>query len=354
MGTSGELIKIYPLLVAAEVKGLNWTVYSTGQSGVNFLKQWRQFELPEEKLQFLLRADSDLGSSRQALLWFLKAFFISTSALKAHLNPGTEVLVHGDTLSTLLGSFWAKRTGLRLSHVEAGLRSNSLLNPFPEEISRRLVSKLADFHFSPDSWSFENLKKSHTRGQIINTQGNTMGEALTLMLKRPPPANLPRGAFVLANIHRFENLNSEANWKAIEKALTQAAREAPVYMVLHPSTEQKLISENRKDYLTQRGIHLIPRMPFHEFAHWLKACEYLVTDGGSNQEECSYLGKPCLILRHFTERQEGLDANCVLSKFDPELISGFLQNPAQFQRPAQSVEFKPSQIILDSLAKSPS
>jgi UDP-N-acetylglucosamine 2-epimerase (non-hydrolysing) len=267
-----------------------------------------------------------------------------------HFQDYDWILVHGDTLSTLVGAIWARRTRRPLAHVEAGLRSKSLFNPFPEEINRRWVSKLAQVHFPPDDWSKENLLLAGVKGKIIPTSGNTMGEALNLILQKPPPPDLPKTDFVLANIHRFENLNSDENWAKIKNTLALASEKFPIYMVMHPSTEKKIREDKSGEIFKNPNFNLISRKPFHEFAHWLKACRYLISDGGSNQEECSYLGKPCLILRHNTERQEGLGASCVLSRFNSEIITDFLKRPEHFLKPPRALATQPSQIILDSLA----
>src|SRR5690606_39042805 len=145
----------------------------------------------------------------------------------------------------------------------------------------------------------------------------------------------PQHDFVLANIHRYENLKSETYWEKIKLSLKYAAESYPVYLVVHPSTAKKIQKEKSGDFFKRSGVNLIPRMPFHEFAHWLKACRYLITDGGSNQEECFYLGKPCLIMRKNTERQEGLGENCVLSRFDEATIKAFLEDPSKYKRESQ-------------------
>lgn len=348
LGTSGELIKLYPVMKTAEDRKLSWKAFSTGQSGLNFKRQWDQFQLDPGKLHWMIPRETDLRSSFEALRWFGSA--IGLQAKKLSDLVGCDILVvHGDTLSTLVGAAWSWRVGKTLAHVEAGLRSNHLWNPFPEEINRRWVSRFADFHFAPDAWAQSNLIRSKVRGQVIQTGGNTMGEALALMLQQTAPSDLPRSPFVLANIHRFENLNSPTSWRLVQETLFKAAEAYPVYLVLHPPTRSKIESEGLVDKFQSKGVHLVDRKPFHEFAHWLAACEYLVSDGGSNQEECSYLGKPCLILRTTTERKEGLDGSCMLSGLDERKIDHFLKHHASYRRPALGLDFHPSEMILDSL-----
>ena len=139
MGTAGELIKIFPLLHRAERLGIPWLGVHTGQSGVNFWKQWDDFQLPREKSVSTYVTNQDLTSSSSAFRWFASSLFLSRKDLQSRLESGSYLVnlkkdfffVHGDTLSTLLGSIYAKRLGLNVVHIEAGLRSKYLLQPFP-------------------------------------------------------------------------------------------------------------------------------------------------------------------------------------------------------------------------------
>lgn len=350
LGTAGELIKTLPLILEAQRRGFHWKVLSTGQSGVNFIKQWDAFGLDPSQLIRPIASAEDLKSSQQALRWFIHASMLKKKYLHEVEECGA-VIVHGDTLSTLVGAWWAQRSKKKLIHIEAGLRSQSLLSPFPEEINRRLVSRWVDLHFAPDPKSVEHLQMSKVGGEIFETHGNTMKDALGYILDTSPPDNLPHPSFALANIHRFENLNSTSRWNEIKRCLFKAAEAQPVYLVLHPSTQEKIISESLSDEFSQRGIRLLPRMMFNDFAHWLKACRFLITDGGSNQEECYYLGKPCLILRSQTERLEGLAENCILSKFNTSTADSFLLNPEEFKRSSHEFDLKTSRFILDCIER---
>lgn len=349
LGTAGELIKVFPVLQQATEAGFDWNVLSTGQSGVNFLSQWRDFKLEDSRLHFALESDRDLKSSQQALKWFVKAWRLNRFPFS--LSERSWLIVHGDTLSTLVGARWARRYKVKLAHIEAGLRSKSLWSPFPEEINRRCVSRWAHLHLTPDRAGVENLKQ--VSGEVVCTEGNSMKDALGKALEKPmaslQASDFPKKDFVLANIHRFENLNSRRRWDFIKKCLFQAAREQEVYLVLHPSTYEKIKSENSEEEFKSKGVQLLPRKMFSEFSHLLNDCRYLITDGGSNQEECFYLGKPCLILRDFTERMEGLGENAVLSEFDSHRIEAFLKDPEFYLRPQQNFDYKTSNIILAAL-----
>ncbi|MEK7357016.1 MAG: UDP-N-acetylglucosamine 2-epimerase, partial [Bdellovibrionota bacterium] len=175
-GTAAELIKIYPVIAIAAKRGYGVRVVSTGQSRENFLMQYRDLGLDESLLSAMMPTEGDLGRASSALKWFLRALFVSPKRFRSGLlvREKTFVVVHGDTLSTLVGSILARRAGYPVVHVEAGLRSPSLLNPFPEEINRRLVSKLATYHMAPDSRAEGNLQRAHVKGRVVVTRGNTL------------------------------------------------------------------------------------------------------------------------------------------------------------------------------------
>jgi UDP-N-acetylglucosamine 2-epimerase (non-hydrolysing) len=362
LGTAGELIKVYPLLRMAGERGVPWRVVSTGQSAVNFWTQWDELLLPRERTVTLLATRRDLHTSTQALRWFARASLLGRGALRGIIRaqtggdapgPGDVWVAHGDTLSTLVGARAARALGVPLAHVEAGLRSPKLVQPFPEEINRRLVSRLAAFHFAQDEVATENLRRDRVAGRIVCTGGNTLYDAIRYVARdfAAGPAR-PPGAYAVANLHRFENLASAARWRILLDVLARAARARPVLLVLHPPTRDKLDRDpaaRRK--LEDAGVVLLPRQRFTTFIPLLAGADFVLSDGGSNQEECHYLGQPCLILRDSTERVEGLaGGSCVLSRFDARLIDEFLEAPARWRRPPIELPAAPSAVVLDTLA----
>jgi len=356
-GTAAELIKIYPLIALAEAQGKDWFALSTGQSGHSVRMQWADFKLPHEKLGFILDSHKDLEKSWQAFQWFFKASTLTRSWLRMkvfevsgwELTPRDWFLIHGDTLSTLVGAFWAKRLGVFSGHIEAGLRSPKLFHPFPEEITRRWVSQLAHAHFPPDSVAAENLARSRVKGKVVMTQANTLLDAVRTIAEKFLPQKKPE-PYVVVNLHRYENLHSSERWKKMIDVVCRAAEKRKVYFVMHAPTQAKLESDpESKSRLINQKVELSPRMPFCEFIPLLSGSDFVISDGGSNQEECFYLGKPCLLLRDATERREGLGENNLLSKFKDEEINRFLESPDSFRRSPVSMAVHPSQIILDAI-----
>ncbi|MCB0411076.1 MAG: UDP-N-acetylglucosamine 2-epimerase, partial [Bdellovibrionales bacterium] len=261
MGTTGELIKMFPLLIESDRREIDWKVWHTGQSGVAFLNQWRDFQLPEERLLRGISSSSDLAENSKALAWFVKAICAPLKDLSKSTGETSQIWVHGDTLSTLVGAAWAFRLKCPLIHVEAGLRSGSLVQPFPEEMIRRLVSTRAHLHCPPNDVSFELLAKKYPSSQLVHSGVNTLREALDLVFSQNP-SQLPEEKFVVANLHRFENLSHSYRWQKIIETVQRVAVKFPVYWFLHPSTQKKLREEAPEAIVNNPRVHLRERLPF--------------------------------------------------------------------------------------------
>jgi len=358
MGTAAELIKMLPLVVDAQERKVTWFLWATGQGSNNFWKQYDDFALPRQNAFCLDPRAKDLESSGEAAAWLARNFFRSSHRLAKEIDAKVGrhpqdpdiCFVHGDTFSTLLGAIYARRLGCRVAHVEAGMRSGSIWSPFPEEFNRRRVSGLAQLHFAPDDRAVSFLKKEKRKGKIIPTGGNSVFDALFAILSRPRPVDLPNGTYVVANLHRFENLQSRERWNTIVETSIKAAKIAPVYFVMHPPTEH-LVSQSPglKERLQKANVILWGRQSYSRFVHLLAGANFVLTDGGSNQTECAYLGMPCLIMRDRTELPEGLGKNCVLSRLDEKVIDDFLSSLDRYRYPRELLETSPTKIISKAL-----
>lgn len=355
-GTAAELIKLYPVLTRAEKSGKPWAMLFTGQSPESCVNQWDDFGLPPNRLARLHVQDHDLARPRDAARWFAVSMARRASTLRALLGrsgiaPGVWV-VHGDTLSTFLGAVYGRRLGFTVAHVEAGLRSHNLTDPFPEEIARRGVAAIAKMHFCPEPDATENLRRERTSGLIVETAGNTQLDAIDDALLRAKPSDMPNGDYALVNIHRFETLVSSERKAAVKETLLKASESMRLIVVSHATTMDWLSREEEfQRALEKNGTTWLPRQPFTRFAHWLANAHHLISDSGGNQEECAYLGVPCLLLRHVTERALPKTRKCiVLSKFEPSAIDAFLANPAAYREPREVRDVKPADQIWAALA----
>jgi len=248
----------------------------------------------------------------------------------------------------------AKFFGMKVAHIEAGLRSFNFLHPFPEEIDRVLVSHMADVHFCPNEWAMKNIQN---RGGVkVNTENNTLIDSLAIALDQKIDSELIKSIknnkYFIFILHRQENLmNRELVQNLIEK-LSEITKETHCVFVLHEPTRKVLNDMNLLNGLKQnKRITLLSRLSYVEFMHVLSNSEYIITDGGSNQEESYFMGKPCLILRKKTERIEGLGHNVLLSNLDSDTISKFIVKYKSYLKPKVQSNISPSSVICNALAQ---
>jgi UDP-N-acetylglucosamine 2-epimerase (non-hydrolysing) len=354
VGTSAELVKIAPVIRAAKARGARPLVIASGQNDLRGSELWQLAGMAGADLTLSTRSIPPRASG-------LASFLAQTSVtglgeLRRALAPWPRKeirgVVHGDTVSTLLGASLFRALGVRVHHVEAGLRSFRLAEPFPEEICRVLVSRVASVAYCPNAWAAGHLRRSGLRKVI--THGNTLYDALALALGdagkelAKPPA-LPPKYFVLV-VHRQENLMGGAFLRSIVEKVRRDPRRPTCVFVMHALTRAALEREGMLSQLeADPSFVLLPRQPYVAFTKVIAEAEYLITDGGSNQEEAFYLGKPCLLMRRVTERIEGLGENVLLSPDPVREIDGFLEEPSRWARPRVVLETSPSATIADDL-----
>jgi UDP-N-acetylglucosamine 2-epimerase (non-hydrolysing) len=248
----------------------------------------------------------------------------------------------------LLGALLGKLARLKVGHVESGLRSFNLFHPFPEEITRLLVFRLSNYFFAPNSDSVKNLEKY--KGFIIKTEANTLYDALEIFKKfeHSIQIDLPDFPYVIITLHRFENIFNKESLQRIVSIVEHISKNHKVLFILHKPTKEKL---QKFDLYTRlennKNIEMRPRYDYFNFIKLLKKSLFVVSDGGSNQEECYYLGKPILLLRNATERPDGLNENCLLSYYSIEKIKFFLENYSIMNKAQKNFEVSPSRKILD-------
>lgn len=246
----------------------------------------------------------------------------------------------------------AKRQGLKVAQVEAGLRSHNYLKPFPEELTRVLSAKLGliDIFFCQDEKAVINI--SHFQRTAYCTRYNTMLDSLRLAQKSLPATKQTKcnEKFAIVSLHRFETILKKEKLEMVVTEIKKISHKIKLFFILHPSTRVSLKKNGLYDSLKENPrCVLLPRQGFFEFNDLLGKAEFLVTDGGSNQEECFYLGTPCLLFRSETERSEGIGGNVVISNFDPTIIESFLVNYSSYRRQPIPAVFSPSHFIVDQL-----
>lgn len=346
VGTRAQLIKMAPVLREIERRGLPLNLVFTGQHQVTMRELLADFGVRATPRR--LHEGREIGGLLQMGVWLLRCLAKLLWNRRDWFGSGRGVvLVHGDTMSTLLGALAGRLLGIPVAHVEAGLRSFDWRNPFPEELTRLAVFRLADVAYAPGAWAAGNLRGY--RLQVIDTGQNTLLDALRLALEGAP-AQAGGAPYFVASLHRFENLSSPARWQAILRILEALSTRARCVFVLHPVTEARLRRSGDYERLAANpAFELAPRMTYRPFVALLAGAKFVVTDGGSNQEELSYLGIPTVLMREATERQEGLGANVLLGNYDLARVCAFLDaTPAA---PPRLPEASPSNLIVDDLAR---
>lgn len=337
-------------MLLLERRGIPFNFVLTGQHQETMQQLLCDFNIRTQPK--VLHRGREITSLLQMGCWFFNSLFRLLRPGSPYL-PRTSrqrdiVVVHGDTVSTLLGALAGRLKGMSVAHVEAGLRSFNLLHPFPEELTRLAVFRLSDLAFCPGKWACSNMASQST--QVIDTGHNTLRDALHIALDVAGQAK--HGDFGVISIHRFENIFGKKRLSSILDMVEHASRQSPLVFVLHPTTRKKLTRFGLMAHLEGNPrIELRPRMGYIEFVRLLQQASFVITDGGGNQEELSYLGVPTLLMRKSTERLEGLDSTAVICGYDQDVLANFLAHLPDRARPEPVTPMFPSQMIVDALAK---
>lgn len=348
VGTKGQMTKMAPILRELDKRKIPYNFIRTGQHAGIIDQMIATYQLRSPDF-FITRRKKDLGSIAQCIFWVIHSVF-SGLLHRRQMWQGKKgvVLIHGDTESTLVSVALARLSGIKIGHVEAGLRSFNLLDPFPEEIIRRITSFFSDYMFAPGEWASNNLKKEGKKGKVINTQFNTIADTIQYVLQSRPTMEIPSGKYVVFAFHRKETLYVKKTLQKAIECLERIAREHKVIFILHKNTEYTLKKGGHLDRLKQNNNISFKQYYDHvSFMYVIKNCTFAVSDGGSLQEETYFLNKPYLILRNRTERLEGLNETAFISNLDSEKINYFLANYNRFKRPDLEEFISPSKIIID-------
>ena len=348
LGTKAQLVKMAPVMVRLRERGIAYRFVHTGQHRATMSEMLEEFGLDPPDV--VLYSGRDIVSLPQMAIW--TARILAQCVTRRRVIFGDEqrgiVLVHGDTFSTLLGALMGRVARLRVGHVEAGLRSFDLLHPFPEEITRLLTFRLCHSLYCPGPRALANV--AHLRGEKLDTGCNTLRDSLTLALAAQRRRDhVPAGAYALVSLHRYENIFKRARFEGLLATLEELAARHRLLFILHPPTESQIDKLGFRARLAENPrIELRPRYTYFDFISLLEAADFVVTDGGSIQEEASYLGKPCLLMRKASERHEGLGENVVLSNFDSEVVRSFIQNLDAHRRSPTPALHRPSDAVIES------
>tara|TARA_Y100000034_G_C6822319_1_gene370481 strand:- start:100 stop:1146 length:1047 start_codon:yes stop_codon:yes gene_type:complete len=243
-----------------------------------------------------------------SIIWFLVTI-PKIKKIMRKIKP-SHVIYHGDTMTTLAASIASSKLLNPIKkwenvHLEAGLRSGGLFEPFPEEISRIISDKFSDILFAVSKSSVKNLKEYKENKKIILTGNTIVDSALISYNNTKKKFKKEKGEYVLINIHRHDNLRDKKRMGKIIDILNKTKIKA--IWPLHDNTAHHLKKYDlMRKIENMKNIKITPIVNYFEFIFLIANCKYLITDGGSIQEESLVFKKPCIILRKKTERQEGL------------------------------------------------
>ena len=229
-----------------------------------------------------------------------------------------RILVHGDTLTTMAGTIAAYFRKIPVGHVEAGLRSGDIYQPWPEEVNRRVTGVVADLHFAPTDAAADALKAENVAPARIHVTGNTVIDALLAtqaqLYARPEiaaglddlAARFAGRRIVAVTSHRRENFGD--GMRNIARAIAQIAARPDVAVIfpVHPNPNVRSVMDAELAGLSY--VAMIDPLDYPHFVRLLDMCELVLTDSGGVQEEAPSLGKPVLVMRETTERPEGVAA----------------------------------------------
>ena len=304
VGTRPEAIKMAPVIQAFKRSSQFETqVVLTGQHREMVDQVMRLFDI---------KADYDLAimQPKQSLTDITCNALRGLEGLFQTLNPAI-VLVQGDTTTALAAAMAAFYQKIPVGHVEAGLRTEDIFNPFPEEANRRLVSQVSQLHFAPTSLSADNLRKSCVLGEIHQT-GNTVIDALLQVADRNPTCDIPgldwsKYRVILATVHRRENWGEPLT--NIANGFLKTLDAYPDTALLLPLHRNPTVREPLTAMLgAHPRVFLCEPLDYTELVGAMKRSYLLLTDSGGIQEEAPSLGKPALVLRENTERPEAMMA----------------------------------------------
>ncbi len=331
-GTRPEANKMAPVVAALRgMPGLEALTLVTGQ---------HKEQLADSLTAFGIAPDTDLRvmTRRQSLTDLIGRIVPAAAAALERLRAD-YVLVHGDTTTTFAVALAAFLVGIPVAHVEAGLRSFDLGQPFPEEANRRLTDVVTDMDLPPTALARRNLlAEGKTKDRMVVT-GNTAVDAVRFMSAGAAlPPGLGTGPFVTLTMHRRENLPVMA---ALAGALAAVARAHPRLRFVYPVHLNPAVREAVTPALGGvSNVVLAEPYDYREMIALMSASELIVTDSGGLQEEGAALGVPVAVLRNVTERPEGVEAGVIrLIGNDPSRVRSGLEellgDPAELERMRQ-------------------
>lgn len=333
LGTRPEAIKLSPVInLLKKDSDIQSLVCSTNQHEEMLKQAINLFSININYSLKLFEKNRDLFSVTSNMLVQLK------NVMK-DIQPDV-VIVQGDTITAFIASLAAFYEKINIAHIEAGLRSFNKFSPFPEEMNRKMITVLADFHFAPTKQSEANLKNEGIDAEKIFVTGNTVVDSLMFVnnkfnnstfaitvknnISKIIPSKILDENYILLTLHRREKFGWEI--KRLFEIFKSLASNYRKYSFIFPVHLNPNILKPAREILSKvQNFYLLEPLDYSEFTYLMKNCRFLMTDSGGIQEECYFFSKPALVIRDVTERTEAINAGYVFlaASRKNEVLSAF-------------------------------
>ena len=307
MGTRPEAIKLVP--VVKELKNrpdTSTVVVATGQHREMLDQVLGLFLIkPDFKLNLMIPNQTLFHVTGKAILGF--------ESVLDSADPDV-ILVQGDTTTSFIGGLAGFYRQIPVGHVEAGLRTGDKYSPFPEEINRKMLSVLTDYHFAPTIRNRDNLLNEGVSDERIIVTGNTGIDTLFMTVNKDYHheflTDYHYDRLILMTAHRRENFGMPM--RCIFEAVANLARRNPGFLIVYPVHLNQNVQQPAHQILGEiANVRLLDPLSYYPFVNLMAKADLILTDSGGIQEEAPSLGKPVLVLRNETERPEAVEAGTV-------------------------------------------
>lgn len=343
-GTTAEAIKLAPVIRRLNANGIPYQHWVTQQHTESLRKAIPElgFTPPNEVIANGYRG-KPLKSPVQMLGWgfdVLRWSLRNIRRIRKSLPEHSVVIVHGDTMTTVLGTFIGRRLKVPVAHIEAGLRSGNWRHPFPEELDRRIVGRFAHIHYVPTDEAARNLAK---QSNVVLTHGNTAKDAVR---DAAGDSAAVTESYGLVLLHRFEFISNAALVTETLRTLDRHSR-MPLRLIVDAYSRDAI-----EQTITELGLTkftVMPKLEHSQFVAALRAASFVVTDSGGIQQEAAVFGIPTLVHRKVSESREGIGTSALLSGWDQQTVADFLARSDDYRVVDLDPGASPSDIIVADL-----
>ena len=345
LGTKAQFIKSKFILENLINNNFKVFILDTGQHKEITSSELKYFRNNFEYIS-ISNNKKNISSIFSMIIWFTKVIFSNNKI--DNLKDTKYCLIHGDTISTLIGLIVGKKNNLEVVHIESGLRSYNWLKPFPEEIIRTLVTRYSDI-LSVDSKEAEsNVRKYKSKKKIIRLSRNTIYDSVVMTLKDKKRID---NNTLTVTIHRTENIYNKKRLKSLVNLLIKLKNEnlySEIDWYCHDITINALERNNLITLLNDNDVRLKKLILHDNFINKIYSSKAVITDGGSIAEECSIMNLRTVIWRDVVENSEYLNKNMLLSKYNHDEIVYFLNESSDSNKISLD-EISPSEQFVEQL-----